>query len=975
MSDPNLNHSLTGDDALWAPPRRALTPAAESAAAAERFRQVLSGANYSSDLLQKPRRLGRFEVIEHIGDGGMGTVYRAFDPVEAQTVAIKVLHSDLAVRSDAVQRFVKEARLLSEVRSEHVTRLLEVSEDRGTHFLVMEFVEGQSLAALLTERGHLDEPLALAIAARVAGALADLHPLGIIHRDIKPENILIRFADLSNSLPDSSARRGELLQVKVTDFGLARHISQAQSLAMTHAAALLGTPLYMAPEQFTGSDHVDARADLYALGATLFHMLAGQPPFAATNVLKLADMHRHDPPPRLRLLRADVSDGVTEIIAKALQKRPDVRYSEAAHMLADIERLMRGEATRIVPHPLIPACDPKNLLRFHFTWETASSPARLWSFVSNTERLNRAIGLRAVDYSSDIGDVGEVRRFAKIKIAGIRMRWREHVFEWIEERRFGVLREFDSGPLKWFTSVVELHPRVGGGATLTHTFEIEPRGILGRVFAKLKFGRNAKRSLDEVYRRIDSVLDRTSDRDSLVDHFELPPQPSRFPLSSSWQQQRRLQQIITRLSNTDVDSLALLKIADFVRTAPPQEAGRIRPLVLARRLNLREQQVIAIGLHGVREGLFVLLWDIVCPVCRSSSQTCDTIRTLQNHAHCEACNLDFDIDPGRSVELIFRTHPQVRVAETGQFCIGGPGHSPHVAMQMRIAPDETAELGLSLRAGTYTLRGPQLPYSMIINVSSTEYLSRINLNLSKPSEWIPETSLREGSQVISITNGFPHEVTVRIERTVMTDDSLTAVKALSMPLFRDLFPEELVSPRQLMTITRIILLVTSAGATDELTGRVDSGRVQRLLHEHLQRLSELMRATGGVWIKIVGDGAMIAFSDVELAFSAAMKLAPTVPQLDGQPAFQPRAVIHSGEAFLSSINGQLDYPGTTALTAVKLMAIAKPGEVLVTHPAACDTDLLRSRLFGLSAFEPEAVTMAGVRTGFYRVLTTADALP
>ena len=196
MSNPDLNDSLAGDDALWAPPWRALTPEAGSSAGEERFRQVLSGSIRGSQLLPNLRRLGRFELIEHIGEGGMGTVYRALDPVDAQTVAIKVLHPELAARSDAMWRFAKEARLLSEVRSEHVTQLLEVSEDHGTHCLVMEFVDGKSLAALITERGHLDEALALAIAARVAGALADLHSLGIIHRDIKPENILIRFAAL-----------------------------------------------------------------------------------------------------------------------------------------------------------------------------------------------------------------------------------------------------------------------------------------------------------------------------------------------------------------------------------------------------------------------------------------------------------------------------------------------------------------------------------------------------------------------------------------------------------------------------------------------------------------------------------------------------------------------------------------------------------------------------------------------------------
>src|SRR5207302_10107944 len=142
--------------------------------------------------------------------------------------------------------------------------------------------------------------------------------------------------------------------------------------------------------------------------------------------------------------------------------------------------------------------------------------------------------------------------------------------------------------------------------------------------------------------------------------------------------------------------------------ARPREVARIRPLALARRLRLDPEQVVAACLHGTREGLLVLLWDILCPVCRIPSEVKDTLRLLREHGRCEACNLDFDLDFANSVEMIFRAHPDVRTTELATYCIGGPAHSPHVVAQVRVAPGERMQLDLELPEGAYRMRGPQL---------------------------------------------------------------------------------------------------------------------------------------------------------------------------------------------------------------------------------------------------------------------------
>ena len=384
--------------------------------------------------------LGRFRLREKLGEGGMGAVYRGEDVADGTVVALKVLREAAARRPDALRRFCKEARLLAEVNNPYITNLIELNEDDGVHYLALEYVEGTSLGRWLRQRGMLDEPIALAIMADVARGLEVAHERGIVHRDIKPENILI--------VSDSKGLPVDLTQpprVKLSDFGLARHVEETESLNLTQAGAILGTPLYMAPEQCAGADQVGPPADVYAMGATLFHLLAGRPPFVGSSALSLIAKHQNEAPPELKSLNQAVSDGVAQVVAKAMAKPPGARKNaDAGAMLLDLERLLRGEPTGIDVHPRLPACDPKDLVRFDFQWELDASPRQLWPYVSNTERINRALGLPAVPFVTEFDAEEGVKRFGQLKTAGMLVSWREHPYEWIEGRRMGVLREFES---------------------------------------------------------------------------------------------------------------------------------------------------------------------------------------------------------------------------------------------------------------------------------------------------------------------------------------------------------------------------------------------------------------------------------------------------------------------------------------------------------------------------------------------------
>ena len=639
-------------------------------------------------LAAEPATLGRYRLLEKLGEGGQGIVYRAVDPADGAVVAIKVLRSEKARNPTVLRRFRKEARLLTEANNPHVVNLLEFNEDDGIPYLVLEFVAGASLDQLLEKKTRLEVPEALRVMAGVARGLVEAHQRGIVHRDIKPANIL---------LVDD--------RIKITDFGLARHVIDTESLAMTDAGALLGTPHYMAPEQWTGRS-VDARTDVYAMGATLYHLLSGQPPFTGATRDLLCAQHCNLPPPALSLLNPTVSEGVERAAARALSKSPEDRFADAAAMLRDLEALRLGKPTDLAVHPRLPDCDPGKMLRFEFRWELESSPRQLWPLVTNTDRLDRALGFAPVTYQTRYEPGRGVRTFAKGRKAGMPEVGEEFPYEWVEPKRMGILREYTQGPFKWLVSSVELLARPGGGTTLIHTLRLEPSSWKVRVGSRLGVGVGMRKSLERVYRRIDATLSSQRQRrgSPAVDPFE---EPGRMP----GPRRQRLDRLLDRLVERGIPIAVVDRLAEHLIAGSAQEVARIRPLALAERFELDADQVVAACLHGARDGLLELHWDLLCPVCRISCQITDTLRAIAEHAHCEACHLDFELDFANSIELIFRVHPEIRDADLGTYCVGGPAHSRHVVAQMRVAAGERIELELELPAGSYRLRGPQLPWT------------------------------------------------------------------------------------------------------------------------------------------------------------------------------------------------------------------------------------------------------------------------
>ena len=265
----------------------------------------------------------RYELTHLIARGGMAQVYRALDRQLERPVALKVLFPELSVDRTFVERFRREAQAAANLSHPNIVPVFDWGEDDGSYFIVMEYIDGRPLSAVLRDPQRIPPREIATIGAGVAAALAFAHRHGVVHRDVKPGNVIIT--------PDGD--------VKVTDFGIARAMNTEESLTQT--GAVMGTAAYFSPEQAEGKG-VDSRSDIYSLGVVLYEMSVGRPPFTGDSPVAVASKHVRDVPVLPREANPSVPPALQAVIMKAMAKNPDDRYASAEELRADLLRFAEG---------------------------------------------------------------------------------------------------------------------------------------------------------------------------------------------------------------------------------------------------------------------------------------------------------------------------------------------------------------------------------------------------------------------------------------------------------------------------------------------------------------------------------------------------------------------------------------------------------------------------------------------------------
>ena len=841
--------------------------------------------------------LGRFQLNQLLGEGGMGVVFRATDLASENEVALKILRPTGGDIGQAVRRFRKEARLLGGIQNEFVTRLIDSGMDGGLHYLAMEYVDGTNLKDWMTGRDPLDEVTALSLVSNVARALANAHEAEVIHRDIKPENILL---GRPASMPSEQANALSVsdYHIKLSDFGIARSLEQSASMEVTRAGSLVGTPAFMSPEQCKGNGQVSPASDIYSLGITLYYLLTGTLPFESTDPMKLAAMHCFDQAPDVRKRNRGVSDATAELLGRMLAKSPAERPTDAAQLVRDIHRLLSGEAEAFASHPQTPRGAGKAWERI-WEWNLDSSPEALWPHVSNTERINRAAGLKSVKYRTEKDPVRGLRKFGSFRMAGMTIEWEEHPFEWIEGQRMGILREFASGPFCWFMSIVELQKQPNGGTRLKHTVRIEPRNAMGRAVANIEAGWKGGRALDRIYRRIDASIQAMNDEQH---HRQDPFEPARRLRASA---QKRLQQRVGKMIELGVAESVAHQIGEYLRNSAPQPLARIRPLALADEFGVPWESLVDACFVAAHCGLLRLRWDILCPTCRAPAANAEVLSNIGQHTECEACDAEFQSDVANAIELVFQAHPEIREVDDGQYCIGGPEHSPHVVTQIRLEPQERVEIATPVSIGEYVLRGSRIGNAQPVSVRAKAAPSQLDVRLSQLGATSRTHSVRAGTLTLTLTNDRETVEVVRLERTIPRKDVITAAAASALPRFRELFPEQLFGRENAVAADELTLLSVRIASAESLYANHSDAEAYRVVQETLEIVERCIEARTGAVIKCVGESLLASFHDSVQALAAAA---------DIQSRESTQAVVsavHRGPLLVATQNGRLDYFGTT----------------------------------------------------------------
>ncbi|MGB6339194.1 MAG: serine/threonine-protein kinase, partial [Candidatus Aminicenantaceae bacterium] len=274
---------------------------------------------------------GRYQIIEELGKGGMGKVYKADDIELREKVALKLIKPEISSDKNTVERFQNELKFARKIVHQNVGRMYDLGKEEGSYYITMEYVEGQDLKGLIRQSGQLAIGTTISIAKQICEGLVEAHRLGVIHRDLKPSNIMI----------DKDG------QARIMDFGIARSL---KGKGITGAGVMIGTPEYMSPEQVEGKE-VDQRSDIYSLGAILFEMVAGRVPFEGDTPFTIGVKHKSEIPQDPKEINVQVPEDLSCIILKCLEKERETRYQSAGEVRSELVRIAEGLPTteKLVP--------------------------------------------------------------------------------------------------------------------------------------------------------------------------------------------------------------------------------------------------------------------------------------------------------------------------------------------------------------------------------------------------------------------------------------------------------------------------------------------------------------------------------------------------------------------------------------------------------------------------------------------------
>jgi class 3 adenylate cyclase len=553
-----------------------------------------------------------------------------------------------------------------------------------------------------------------------------------------------------------------------------------------------------------------------------------------------------------------------------------------------------------------------------------SERAHLWCAVADTERLNRAIGLGRLSLTPQSDD-SAARYVVRTVSAGMPLEYEERPFEWVEGERFSVRRVIHAGVMKSMEHSFSLAARAEGGTRVTVCIAIEPRyALLGPVM---------RLQVSRMLARIEAEF-KSADRDVQAGK-EACVQPTITPVDSAALSRAKL----ALLESVSAERKPLaMRLAELVETGSDADVTRIRPLDVALHWDVDGRELLAVCLSAVVAGLLELRWDLVCPSCRTATDRQTTLSDLPTAAHCQLCDISFEIELDRAIEATFVPSPALRRPEPGPFCIGGPMRTPHVVAQAILPARGSATLSAPEKPGRYRIfvRGGA---NVALEVGEGgdagaqfrvdgQGIFRIGADSLQPHL----ATLQPGAR-LEVTQTSDVERHFKLERLEWASRAATAHLVSTLPEFRRQFSADLLRPGVSLRVARVALLFTDLTDSTALYHSVGDAKAFKVVQEHFDVLTTIIATHRGTIVKTIGDAVMAAFVEERDALDAAFAMHRAFPAFRAGNADAARTLlkigVFAGPCYVVTANGILDYFGQTVNIAARLQGASGAGEVVI----------------------------------------------
>jgi len=559
-----------------------------------------------------------------------------------------------------------------------------------------------------------------------------------------------------------------------------------------------------------------------------------------------------------------------------------------------------------------------DLLKIEETLELPHPRAAVWPILARTDWINRAVGLPPVKYEVKPLPEGGSEVTARAKIFGVNLAWREFPFEWTEPEFYQVRRIYFSGPFTECVTGLRLKETASGCAVEIFT-HFTPRNALGKFIAKKILGPKTMRDIRAL---ISDVGNHLAGRQ----YVPMSKLPATAPNESA------LDAGLEKMRGQNLPGVQ--KMRTFLAESSDVELCRIRPFTVARKWDADRWDVLKLFLHATRAGLLNLSWEVLCPNCRTAPMPRNnSLAKLAGAAHCDVCNIKFNAEFDKSVELKFSVHPSVRPCDEQIFCLVGPGAKPHIASQIFLQPNERREWDLPAIKNSFRLHSPQVKESASIwSVQSalTGFDAEIICAPERFGLKILPSKTECKKVFVSNPNKFP--VQLSLQESNWDEDILTAARVTNWQEFRDLFAREVISPDEEVTVGSQVVLFTDLRGSTAMYSSIGDAPAYALVRDHFKILHDVVAAQHGSVVKTIGDAIMAVFSNLPEALAATREMHEQLSRVNPKEnaRLQLKSGLHSGACLAVNANDRLDFFGSTVNLAARLVGHCSGDDLVLT---------------------------------------------